>query len=374
MAQAFHGGAFWESIGSDFRCLDRRQAVINADVLDAWFDPSPFVTQALLESSAWISKTSPPTDAMGVARSVSDLILVNQDSILIGAGSSALIYLALGHWLTSQSKVLVPEPTYGEYSHYCDEVVRCRCDHVELHSDEDFRLGLGKWLQTVQKGEYDLAVLVNPNNPTGQVLDHVELDSALRQVPRSTRVLVDEAYLDYVGGRSIAYLAAELPNIFLVKSLSKVLALSGQRIAYLVGHPDELLPLKALTPPWAVSLPAQIASVAALSDLAYYRNRYQETEAMRELLSCGLMNLGLERQLGNANWLLCELPPSVQGSKQFVQQASRYRLFLRDAGATAPSLSDRWIRIAVKDLETQRRILDIIRDLVCPAPGSHSVK
>jgi len=46
-ASCFHGGAFFEAIGDDFSDLARRHRIISADVLDAWFPPSPRVTQSL---------------------------------------------------------------------------------------------------------------------------------------------------------------------------------------------------------------------------------------------------------------------------------------------------------------------------------------
>jgi hypothetical protein len=45
----YHGGAFFEAIGTRFEDLGRRHQIINADVLDAWFDPAPRVIDALGE-------------------------------------------------------------------------------------------------------------------------------------------------------------------------------------------------------------------------------------------------------------------------------------------------------------------------------------
>src|SRR5213593_353028 len=61
----YHGGAFFEAIGSDFDQLGKRHQIINADVLDAWFDPSPRVTAALTEHLPWLIRTSPPTHSDG---------------------------------------------------------------------------------------------------------------------------------------------------------------------------------------------------------------------------------------------------------------------------------------------------------------------
>ena len=53
-AACFHGGAFFEAIGAKFDSLERCREIINADVLDAWFPPSPKVLGALQEHLPWL--------------------------------------------------------------------------------------------------------------------------------------------------------------------------------------------------------------------------------------------------------------------------------------------------------------------------------
>ena len=59
----FHGGAFFEAIGVKFDDLRRKNDIVNADVLDAWYDPSPRVVDTIHEHLAWLMKTSPPCSA-----------------------------------------------------------------------------------------------------------------------------------------------------------------------------------------------------------------------------------------------------------------------------------------------------------------------
>src|SRR5436190_467887 len=69
-ASCFHGGAFFEQIGTDFRNLDRHREIINADVLDAWYPPSPNVVSALQEYLPWLLRTSPPTTCDGLVKEI----------------------------------------------------------------------------------------------------------------------------------------------------------------------------------------------------------------------------------------------------------------------------------------------------------------
>lgn len=65
-----HGGAFFVAVGENFDHLERSQDIINADVLDAWFPPSPQVISALQQHLPWLIRTSPPTDCAGMIRAI----------------------------------------------------------------------------------------------------------------------------------------------------------------------------------------------------------------------------------------------------------------------------------------------------------------
>src|SRR5215831_13173141 len=92
---AFHGGRFFEAIGTDFQDLARAQEIISADVLDAWFDPSPRVVNKLREHLPFLSRTSPPVHAEGLVSAISEVRTMPRANICVGAGSSQLIFASL---------------------------------------------------------------------------------------------------------------------------------------------------------------------------------------------------------------------------------------------------------------------------------------
>ena len=131
-AACFHGGAFFDAVGPEFDRLDRHHDIINADVLDAWFAPSPKVAAVLQEHLPWLLRTSPPTGCEGMIRVISRVRDVPAACLLPAAGSSDAIFLALRQWLTPASRVLILDPTYGEYAHLLEQVIHCRVDRLGL--------------------------------------------------------------------------------------------------------------------------------------------------------------------------------------------------------------------------------------------------
>src|ERR1044071_8789664 len=126
----------------------------------------------------------------------------------------------------------------------------------------------------------------------------------LQRLPAPTRAWIDETYIEFVGAeQSLEQFAAASENVIVCKSMSKVYALSGARAAYLCAGPHQLEELRSLTPPWAVSLPAQVAAVKALRDPEYYALRYRETQTLRRELSLALGALGWELVPGVAHFV-----------------------------------------------------------------------
>jgi histidinol-phosphate/aromatic aminotransferase/cobyric acid decarboxylase-like protein/GNAT superfamily N-acetyltransferase len=363
-AACFHGGAFFEAIGERFDDLGRRDRIINADVSDAWFPPAPGVIDALRAELPWLLRTSPPVGCGGLVEAIAETRGVSPGNILPGAGSSDLIFRALRHWLSPRSRALLLDPTYGEYAHVLERVVGCTVDRLTLSPDDGFAVDADGLREALGRG-YDLVALVNPNSPTGRHVSRERLEEMLRSLPESTRVWIDEAYVEFAGpGESLERFAARSESVIVCKSMSKVYALSGARVAYLCAGAHQLEALRAITPPWMIGLPSQVAAVRALEDPGYYAARYAETVALREELGAMLRMAGVKTLPGIANFILCRLPDEGPAAPQVVQACRERGLFVRDAASMGAMLGDRFVRIAVKDATTNRRVVGIVRTVL----------
>jgi histidinol-phosphate/aromatic aminotransferase/cobyric acid decarboxylase-like protein len=147
------------------------------------------------------------------------------------------------------------------------------------------------------------------------------------------------------------------------KSLSKVYALSGLRAAYLVAGPETAAELRRWTPPWPVSLPAQIAAVRALADQAYYELRWKETGALRGELATALAALAPGPQVSEsvANFVLVTLPADGPTAAELVARCRADGVYLRDLSALSPAFEGRTVRSAVRCAGENRRIVDAVR-------------
>lgn len=342
-APCFHGGASLAAI--------QPTKNISADVLDAWYDPSPAAVEAMTRHARWAMRTSPPTRCEPLVEAIAAARGLPPDAIAVGAGSSDLIFRCFTHWLRDSSRVLLVEPTYGEYGHVLRDVIGCTVDSLQLSETTGFRLDADALVDACAATRYDLVVLVNPNNPSGT--HHAGLADVVGRL--GTRVWIDETYVDYVAGHTLEPVAASRPDVVVCKSMSKLYALSGCRVGYVCGHPSLICGIRARTPPWIVGRAVQAAAIAAVGDVAYYAARLAETHAMRRSMERALSCIpGVEVLPGCANWTLVRL--ARHDVAAVVQRCARRGVYLRDTGI--PGLC----RIAVK--REHETIVSVLRDVV----------
>jgi histidinol-phosphate/aromatic aminotransferase/cobyric acid decarboxylase-like protein len=310
-------------------------------------------------------RTSPPTHSEGLRRAIARHRGVGEENILPGAGSSDLIYLAFREWLKPRSRVLVLDPMYGEYVHILEKVIGCQVDRMVLGRRDKYVVDLEDLRARASLG-YDLIVLVNPNNPTGQHIASHKLIDVLSGIPATTRVWVDEAYIDYVGAaESLERFAAASDNTIVCKTMSKAYALSGMRVAYLCASHRQLAGLVPVMPPWAVGLPAQVAAVKALGDSEYYQERYRETRKLRQHLIEGLQRIGIHEIVpGQANFVMLHLEPVHPSTASVLSETRRRGVFLRDVSPMSCGIGQRALRIAVKDEEANQRVLAALESAI----------
>jgi histidinol-phosphate/aromatic aminotransferase/cobyric acid decarboxylase-like protein len=209
-------------------------------------------------------------------------------------------------------------------------------------------------------------VLVNPNSPTGRYVPTEQLEHLCALASPATRFWIDETYIDYVdSGVSLEHYASDSTNVVVCKSMSKAYALSGVRAAYLCGPRSLIADLARLCPPWAVSLPAQIAACEALKAEDYYQVRWRETSALRTELTQALSELGWRVVPSVTNFVLCELPRHGPAASALIDVCRESGLYLRNASSMADCRDgDRLIRVAVKDRSTSAAMVSIIKRAV----------
>jgi histidinol-phosphate aminotransferase len=151
-----------------------------------------------------------------------------------------------------------------------------------------------------------VAIVCNPNNPTGTSVRKADLDRFLDDVPSDVLVVLDEAYREFVTDEQVPDALetyGDRPNVVVLRTLSKAWGLAGLRVGFLVGQPDVVAAIRKVVTPFSTSLVAQAAALAALDAEDEVKRRCALVVAERERVTEALRKLSVEVPASQANFV-----------------------------------------------------------------------
>jgi len=201
--------------------------------------------------------------------------------------------------------------------------------------------------------------ICNPHNPTGQLWRR----QLLLPLLQSFRLLIcDEAFLPLVPGGedcSLLPLVPHHPNLVVIRSLTKLLAVPGLRLGYAAAQPERLQRWSQWRDPWPMNGLAAAVAPVALAD-GRWRRRVQAWVATEgPWLRTQLAALeGLEPFPSAANFLLLRGAASLEPLREHLEQHER--VLLRSC-SSFKGLGARWLRVGLQDRAGNRRLLRAMR-------------
>ena len=203
----------------------------------------------------------------------------------------------------------------------------------------------------------DLVVVGNPASPSG-TLDPAASVLALRRPGRT--VVVDEAFMDLVPGEPGSLVRDRLPDVIVVRSLTKALAVPGLRVGYAVADRPLAERLRAVRPPWSANVLALTALSAAAAHPEALAAVAERAASQREDLERRLAAIsGIRVWPGAANFCLIE----VQDGPRVVAALRREAIAVRPA-ASFPGLTAGHIRVTARAPEANARLADALAGAV----------
>lgn len=276
-------------------------------------------------------------------------------SVLVGRGSDeAIDLLTRAFCRAGRDAVLVCPPTFGMYS-VCARIQGADVVPAPLQAASGFALDEQAVLERCAAG-VKLLFLCSPNNPTGNLLEEEAILRITRRLAGRALVVVDEAYLEFAGRPSLARLVPELPNLAILRTLSKAYGLAGARCGSLIADPEVIALLRKIIPPYAIPQLTLEAVLDRLTPeaLAHSRARVDVLLAERERLLTALPRLPCVTRVwpSAANFVLAEF----EDAGAALARGREARLLVRDARGY-PGLS-RALRVTVGTPEQNGRLLE----------------
>ena len=256
--------------GKPIELVVREYGVKEEDIIKLASNENPYgtstkVVKKLQEVSA--NAYVYPDDSMyELKEALANKFSVQENQIIIGAGSDQVIEFCVHAKCNSKSKVLMAKTTFAMYEIYAKQtgatILKTQSDEHNLDQFRDIYKNQGA----------DIIFLCLPNNPLGECLDAKDVYEFLDEVDENTLVVLDGAYQEFAsykdGAKAInpSEVIAKYSNVIYLGTFSKAYGLGGLRVGYGIAQDDIIQNLYKLRPPFNITTLTLAGAIEALKD------------------------------------------------------------------------------------------------------------
>ena len=297
----------------------------------------------------------PDITARALKQAVCVMLDVPQEYLLFGNGASEL-FMAIVHAIRPQ-RIVIPVPSFYGYEHAA-AAVSSEVVYYEMHDNNDFELGEDFLKVLVEKK--DLILLANPNNPTGKTMSQEYLRRLLLYCKeKEIYVVLDECFIEFCDkGLSLITELEQFDNLIIVRAFTKIFAIPGVRLGYLVCS-NQLLTdqINRQLPEWNLSVFAQKAGIACTSQKDYLEKTVDLVKQERQFLTNNLEQLGIRVIPGQADFIL------LYSEAPLYELLLEKGILIRDC-TNFRGLSSGFYRIAVKNRKENEILIHTLKNVL----------
>ncbi|MGR3311171.1 MAG: threonine-phosphate decarboxylase CobD [Candidatus Brocadiales bacterium] len=287
----------------------------------------------------------PDTDCAELKRVIAEKTSHRECEIIVGNGSTELIYLAPR--TLRPKKALLFQPTFSDYANAL-QLVHADVSEIVLNESDSFQFSPD--YAKLNGFSPDLIFLCNPNNPTSQLIERERI-LELADYFASATIVVDESFMGFVEERekySVLNDAGVIKNLIVICSLTKFFGMPGLRLGFLVAHETLVDKMNTFKEPWTVNAIAQLAGKAAMEDEDFIRRSRIFVSVEKRFLYEQISEIdGLYPFYPSANFMLVRIDRPNLPASHLYAQLIKSGLVIRDC-SNFRGLGERYFRIAVR--------------------------
>lgn len=268
------------------------------------FGYSPNVRQ-FIDNNSFDFERYPDGYSSLLRTALSEHLGVEENQLLFGNGSDEIISIIARALLQPGVNTVMAIPTFPQYRHNA-KIEGAEVREVLLKEGEH---DLDEMLKQIDE-HTSVVWLCSPNNPTGLLINQVDLDSFIQSVPEDVLIVLDEAYFEYISEttyrNSLNYVNSN-KNVIILRTFSKAYGLAAFRVGYAVGHVDVISSLDPLREPFNTTSVSQGAAIVALSDRDFIEQCRTENEYGKTQFEVYCLKNKLHMYPSQGNFVLLEV-------------------------------------------------------------------
>lgn len=348
-------------VTSSQRALERRCSALKLDWNEGTISPPSNVTDkvlSLIKEKNYLN-WYPDITHTELKNNLSRFNNIDVENVEVFVGSDGALDYIAKTFIDADDTVTIVSPTYDQFRVYL-ELAGAKCEYV--YNKDPFVWDYDHIVSQISKNT-KLIYIVNPNNPTGVVVDREDIEKLLTSFPNAI-VLVDEAYIEFCLEKSSVPLAGKYKNLFVLRTFSKAFCLAGLRIGYLIAHKQYLDLIRRIKNTKEVNSIALAAAAEALNSWDYYKEYIDAViDAKKNLIaSFEANNHEVYGDGGNFIMLKAHSPSGL------IAYLSDHDVYIRDRSYMHQL--DNFVRITVGTSEQMERLLKLVNNYMNETIGN----
>lgn len=298
----------------------------------------------------------PSGDSYHLRAKLAELFGLDLDQILVGNGANEVITFVIKAFCQEGDNIITADKTFAVY----EWVAEFSGYEARLVPLKNFEFDDQEMLQRIDDRTKILFVC-NPNNPTGSYWDKERLTQFLDRIDGRQIVVVDEAYVEFVEKEDFPNgieLIRRYPNVVVFRTFSKMYALAGLRIGYLVGDKAVVELIRRTCVVYSVNGLAQEAALAALDHQEHILRTREMVDRGKRFLTRELDGLGLTYVHGEGNFMMIKLP--MDDSLAYRKLMAQGVMVRTMTGFRFPN----YIRITISEMEAMEAFIGALAKIL----------
>ncbi|WP_184562700.1 pyridoxal phosphate-dependent aminotransferase [Sulfitobacter undariae] len=242
------------------------------------FGPSPQAIRAMAEAPQWMYG-DPESHDLRTALAAHHGC--TPDHIMVGEGIDGLLSYIVRLMVGPQDAVVTSAGAYPTFNYHVAGFggTLHAVPYVEDHEDPQ------SLLAKAAEVDAKLVYLANPDNPMGSHHKGEDIVKAMDDLPATTLLILDEAYVECAPEGTAVPLPADDPRLIRMRTFSKAYGLAGARVGYAIGHPDLIQAFHKVRNHFGMNRAAQAGALAALNDQPYLAQVQQQITQARDQIA-----------------------------------------------------------------------------------------
>ena len=258
--------------GKPIELVVREFGIAPKDVVKLASNENPIGTNPaiskVIRSNADIAHLYPDDSMFELKAALGEKFSVDEDNIIIGAGSDQVLEFISRALLNENESVLMSAVTFAMYEIYAKQM------GATIHRTASWEHKYDEFVEAYRMHQPKIIYICTPNNPTGDATSKEEVLKIIEAVDKDTLVVVDGAYMEYAAAKDQKH--AIVPrdllgyeNVIYLGTFSKAHGLGGMRVGYGIAQAGLIKELYKMRPPFNITTLSLMVAIEACKDNAF---------------------------------------------------------------------------------------------------------